>query len=91
MDLDTRSLRRRLSMMLRAHRMVQEHIDLPGVAQESPLFETSLIAPVDTLVEKIEPTHIKPSVEEEPPMDEMPTIVEVSRVVIEFTGNRCPQ
>ena len=59
--------------------------------QESPLLETSSIAPVDTLVEWVEPTHIEPSVEGVPPMDEVPTIVEVSRAVTEFTGDRCPR
>jgi len=61
------------------------------MAQGSPLLETSLIALVDILVEKIEPTHIEPSIEEEPPMDEMLIVVEVSDAVTEFTGNRCPR
>ena len=30
-------------------------------------------------------------VEEEPPMDKMPNIGEVSKAVIEFTCNRCPR
>ena len=69
----------------------EEHIDILNVAQESPLLETSLIAPIDTLVERIEPTRIKPFVEEVPSLDEMPTIAEVSGVVTKFTSDRCPR
>lgn len=61
------------------------------MAQESPLLETSLIDPADTLVERIKPTHIEPLVEGVPSLDEMPIVVEVSGVVTEFTGDRCPQ
>lgn len=60
------------------------------MAQESPLLETSLIAPVDTLVERIEPTHIKPFVEGVPSLDEIPTVAEVSGAVTEFTDDRFP-
>lgn len=41
-------------------------------------------------MERIEPTHIEPFVEEEPHMDEMPIAVEVSRAMIEFAGDRYP-
>ena len=68
----------------------EEHTIIPGVAHESPLLETSLIALVDTLVERIEPTSIEPFVEGVPSLDEMPTIPEVFRVMIEFIGDRCP-
>ena len=61
------------------------------MVQESPLLDTSLIAPINTLVERIEPTRIEPFVEGVPHMDEMPTVAEVSGVVTEFTGDRCPQ
>ena len=67
-----------------------KHIDMPGMVWESPLLETSLIAPVDTMVERIEPTHIEPFVEGVPSLDEMPTVAEVSGAVTEFTGDRCP-
>ncbi len=56
------------------------------MAQESPLLKTSLITLVDTLVERLEPTHLEPFVEAVPPMDEMPTLAEVSKAMIEFTG-----
>ena len=61
------------------------------MTQESPISKTSLIGPVDTLVERIEPTHIELSVEEVPPMDELMIVAEVSRAVIESTGDRCPR
>ncbi len=61
------------------------------MAQESPLLETSLIAPVDTLMERIGPTHIEPSIEELPLVDEIPIVVEVSRAVTESGGDRCPR
>lgn len=51
------------------------------MAHESPLLETYLIAPVDTLMEMIKLTYIKPSVKEVQPMDEMPIVAEVSRAV----------
>ena len=69
----------------------EEHINILGVVQESPLLETSLIALVDTLVERIEPTRIEPIVEGFPSLDEMPTIVEISRAVTEFTGDGFPR
>jgi len=69
----------------------EEHIDIPGVAQESPLLETSLIAPINTLVERIEPTRINPFVEGVPSLDEMPKVAEVFGVVTEFIGDRCPR
>ena len=51
------------------------------MAQESPLLETSLIVPVDTLVERIEPTHIEPFVEGVTSLDETPIVAEVFGVV----------
>lgn len=61
------------------------------MAYEPPLLDTSLIAPVDTLVERIEPTRIEPFVEGVPSLDEMPTVAEISGATTEFTGDRCPQ
>ena len=48
-----------------------------------------MIAPVNTHVERIELTHIEPFVEGVPSLDEMPTIAEVSRSMLEFIGDRC--
>ena len=50
-----------------------------------------MIATVDTLVERIEPTRIEPFVEGVPYLDEMPTVAEASGAVTEFTGDRCPR
>ena len=55
------------------------------MAQESPLLETSLIALIHILVDKIEPTHIEPSIEEEPPIDERLTIAKVPIAMTKFT------
>lgn len=68
----------------------EEHIDIPSVAQQTPLLETSLIAPVDTLVKIIEPNHIEQFVEGVPSLDDIPTVAELSGAVTEFTGDRCP-
>lgn len=45
----------------------EENVDTPSVTQEPPLLEFPLVAPVDTLVEKVEHT----------PLDEVPGDTEV--------------
>lgn len=54
-------------------------------------FGSSHRAPVDTLVERIELTHIEPFFEGEPSLDEIPIVAEVSRAMTEFIGDRCPR
>jgi len=58
----------------------EEHLDLPGVTQESPLLEIPSIASADTLAGSKEHTPVVPSVVEE-------SIDEVFRVVSEFLGD----
>ena len=46
--------------------MGEGHIDITGVTQESPLLETSLIAPIDSLVEGVDHSLEGRSVDEVP-------------------------
>ncbi len=90
--LDIKGLRRRLNMRQRT-RGSEDHIDMPSVAQESPLLEASLIAPVDTLGEKVEHTPIGPSIDEVLGDTDMSTIEkvtsvgEISEVMTELSGD----
>lgn len=68
----------------------EECVDVSSVAQESPLLEIPLLAPVDTLVERVEHTLRGPSV------DELSFIVEryideVSRAMSKFSSDSSPQ
>jgi len=67
----------------------EERVDVFNMTHESPLLDIPLVAPVDSLVERVEHTLSGPFVDEEPPMDEMSSIVEgsideVSRAKFEF-------
>ena len=63
------------------------------MAHESPLLDTSLIAPVDTLGEKEEHTPIGSSIDEVPGdtnmsiVEKVTSLVEVSGVVTQFSSD----
>jgi len=95
--LDISGLRRRLNMRQRTRGSVRITLVIPSVAQESPLLEASLIAPVDTLGERVEHTPIGPSIDEVPGDTDMSTVekvtsvVEISGVVTEFSDDSSTQ